>query len=131
MRYVFYHAETGTLHREVKHLPASLLEQNTPPGHIALQHDAAHPQSHRFNLASGALEEWQSAPPSGQHEWDTAKKRWQLVTAERWQMHQQIAVLEQRAAQVIRDFLLGRGGLDRLRALDSDIAALRQRTEPK
>jgi hypothetical protein len=84
----FYHAETGTLHHgkfamtgdpESAHF-REMLARNTPEGHVAIEGEYDH-LSQRFDIASGAMVDYQPPQPSSDHEWNAATKRWRLKSA--------------------------------------------------
>lgn len=78
-RYVFYHPETGALHARTLMLDVSdmagALKNNTPDGHIPIEHETAHPADCRFEPATGAIVP-ALPPPRDGYEWDADRHRW-------------------------------------------------------
>jgi hypothetical protein len=138
----FYHAETGLFHGDALVVNSDdgegrnagghqkMALANCPPGHKPIE-GHYDPLSQRVNVTTGAVEDYQPAQPSPDHEWDAAVKRWQLLpeVAQRQEARRaalaQIARLEAQAARTIREAVLT-GNHDRLAALDAQIAALRK-----
>lgn len=112
--------------------PAAV-EANIPQGLKLIEGRFDH-LSQRVNLTTGAIEDYQPAQPSPDHEWNADARRWRVNSAAQAKLdakqsaQAEIARLEkdvQPRAQ--REMALGQAGaLERLAALDGQIATLRQ-----
>ena len=130
--YSFYHPETGQIHRQAFGTDdARMLKANTPAGYVATP-GCLDPLSQRMDVATGKIVDYQPPSPSIDHEWNATTKRWQInaaVTAKA-EAHRSalasIAALETSGVRAVRELALGHAGaLDRLKALDIEIAAQR------
>lgn len=104
----YYHKDTGALHRLSTLASDDLaIALNTPADHVPIDHPPsgsyldwqsqrvnlelvraeheAHVQAHAESAAPpeyrpsiAVVEDWQPPPPSPEHEWNSAAKRWQL-----------------------------------------------------
>ena len=130
--YSFYHPETGQIHHQAFGTDdARMLKANTPAGYVATP-GCLDPLSQRIDVTTGEVVDYQPPSPSADHEWNATTKRWQInaaVTAKaeaRRSSLASIAALEVSQDRAIRELALGQAGaLDRLKALDIEIAALR------
>ena len=130
--YSFYHPETGQIHHQAFGTDdARMLKANTPAGYVATP-GCLDPLSQRIDVTTGEVVDYQPPSPSADHEWNATTKRWQInaaVTAKaeaRRSALASIAALEASQDCAIRELSLGQAGaLDRLKALDIEIAALR------
>ena len=130
--YSFYHPETGQIHHQAFGTDdARMLKANTPAGYVATP-GCLDPLSQRIDVTTGEVVDYQPPSPSADHEWNATTKRWQInaaVTAKaeaRRSALASIAALEASQDCAIRELALGQAGaLDRLKALDIEIAALR------
>ena len=128
----FHHKETGIFSSAVlTSTDDSAIAINTPRDHVAIE-GAYDPLSKRVDVATGEVVDYQPPLPSADHEWNATTKRWQLtaaVTAKREARRSalaSIAALEASGVRAVRELALGQAGaLDRLKALDIEIAALR------
>jgi hypothetical protein len=109
----------------------SILSANIPAGHKALEGQYDH-LSQRVDIETGQVVDYQPPQPSPDHEWDAATKRWRLKAdvAERQRRREaalaQIRTLEAAQARPMREAALGiAGAVERLRAIDEQIAQLR------
>lgn len=134
-RFVFYHPETGVLHKQTLMLDVHDLENslmlNTPDGHIAHEHDSAWPGQHRFDFSCKEIVEDIPPAPSTDHEWNPSRHRWTLkpAVAEAQQAAQaRVAALHEEQRKVVSGYLLGRGGADRLREIEGELDQLTGRT---
>ena len=130
--YSFYHPETGQIHRQAFGTDdARMLKANTPAGYVATP-GCLDPLSQRIDVTTGEVVDYQPPSPSPDHEWNATTKRWQInaaVTAKA-EAHRSalasIAALETSGVRAVRELALGQAGaLDRLKALDIEIAAQR------
>ena len=142
----FFHKDTGIfLAREFFTSNDNAIVANTPPDHFVFESAVDH-LSQRVDVSAIAIDEttklpdpktaklidYQPPSPSADHEWNATTKRWQInaaVTAKaeaRRSALASIAALEASQDCAIRELSLGQAGaLDRLKALDIEIAALR------
>jgi hypothetical protein len=128
----FYHKDTGFIHSfSMLTTNPQNVAINTPSDHIAIggYHD---PLSKKVDIATGAIVDYQPPAPSSNHEWNADAKRWQLTAAvqatndKRAVARSRIAQLEASQHRAVRELALGTSGaLQRLQAIDSEIAALR------
>jgi hypothetical protein len=127
-RYVFYHPQTGALHGSTLQLDvqnnAAYLENNTPNQYVAIEHDTAHPNTHRYDLTSGALMESRIQSPGADYIWDEQKKRWIAPPAPGIADAKELADLLREQQSITRDLLLGRSGSERLLEIDGRIKKL-------
>lgn len=126
--YRYYDEATGLFHSAtVKATDPKDALAGIPAGHRIIEGEFDH-LSQRVEISTGQIVDYQPPQPSQDHEWNPETKRWQLcAAAERRQSALvQIAALEATQPRAIREALLGRGGLDRLREIDDQIAALRK-----
>jgi hypothetical protein len=130
--YSFYHPETGQIHHQAFGTDdARMLKANTPAGYVATP-GCLDPLSQRIDVTTGEVVDYQPPSPSPDHEWNATTKRWQInaaVTAKA-EAHRcakaSIAALEVSGVRTARELALGHAGaLDRLKALDIEIAAQR------
>lgn len=113
-------------------IPSSFIESITAAGLSFIERDVLDHESSRVDLKTGEVVDYQSPAPSESHEWDEHSKRWKL-TAEAQEKHDaslsaraRIIFLEAGQHRAIREFLLhSPGALDRLSAIDKEIAELR------
>lgn len=130
-RFVFYHPETGVLHGQTLMLDVNDLENslklNTPDGHVAHEHDTAWPGHHRFDLVSKQIVEDIPPAPSPDHEWNPGRHRWtlkpEMVEVTQARSRQTNALLEEQR-KVVVGYLLGRGGMDRIREIEDELKNL-------
>ena len=136
MRHVaFYHADSGRLHGLSVMADDDLIDTNTPPGHIAIDHPPGkmlHPSLHRVDVLTGKIIEELEPPPTPDHVWDATGLRWVLSHAAQARLDAHstalnaIAALESTQLRAVREALLGDGGaIAKLRNIDSQIAAHR------
>jgi hypothetical protein len=130
----FYHRETGLFNGN--HLIASddaAVKLNTPLDHIAIDGHYDH-LSKKVDVESGQVVDYQPAPPSAEHEWNTSTRRWQLraAVAECQQRHAaalaRIAALEAAQHRPMRELAVNSQSVEarkRLEAIESEIASLR------
>jgi hypothetical protein len=128
----FFHKDTGIfLAREFFTSNDAAVASNTPADHVTFERKIDH-LSQCMDVATGKLVDYQPPSPSADHEWNTTTKRWQInaaVTAKA-EAHRSalasIAALEASGVRAVRELALGQAGaLDRLKALDIEIAAQR------
>jgi hypothetical protein len=130
--YSFYHPETGQIHHQAFGTDdARMLKANTPAGYVATP-GCLDPLSQRIDVTTGEVVDYQPPLPSADHEWNATTKRWQIKPeiqakqAARRSALVSIAALEASGVRVARELALGQAGaLDRLKALDIEIAAQR------
>lgn len=135
-RFSFYHAETGEVHNATYATnaadPEKSVAANTPPGHKAIEATLDH-LSHRVNLSDEepVVVDYQPPKPSDNHEWNGESRRWEMNAAakaretERREAWAEIRRLQDSQHDLVRGFLLGRGGEDGLKEIDAKIAVLR------
>lgn len=75
--YSFYYLETGMFLGKTWYGPMQLLYLNTPLSCGAMEGCFDY-LSQRVDVESGEVVNYQPSPPSENHEWDEAIKRWQL-----------------------------------------------------
>lgn len=82
-RWYFYDETTGLLSGRVLTGPESLLADNTPPGHVAIEVSIGavlDPRNRRVNLQTGEIEPYRPEPPPDDElrtwAWDDAAERW-------------------------------------------------------
>lgn len=132
----FYHKDTGMLNPlSVMVTDDDAVRLNTPADHIPIDHPVGGQLDHRsqrVDIASGNVVEYQPPRPSDDHEWNANTRRWELSEdaasreAARSSALKQIRSLEASQDRAVREALIGRGGLDRLRDIDSQISELRK-----
>jgi hypothetical protein len=130
----FYHKVTGLFHaRHLMSSDAKAIVRNTPHDHIALDGDHFDRLSQRIDIETGKVIDQLPEQPSVEHEWNATDRRWQLkpevVAREEARRHaiQRISQLELSGIRSLRELALGEAkAADRLKALDSEIAALRK-----
>jgi hypothetical protein len=114
---MFYHAKTGELMPHVfMTSDERTLALNTPAGHKAIDvgDETLSPQTHTIDVGTGQPIARSAPLPDPR-----AAAR---ATAA---AHAEIERLEHGQARAVREFLLGRGGADRLQEIDAAIAAER------
>lgn len=130
----FYHKDSGAIAPTVFSTDDDSLQHlanNTPPDHIAIEGKYDHLSS-RFNVANGAVEDYQPPAPSADHEWNAATKRWQFkseiaakIEARRAALAE-IVRLEDRSLRCMREMLLGDTmAVTRLKSIDDEIKKAR------
>jgi hypothetical protein len=137
MRYHFYDLQTGEFHGTHVELNFGALNDqfavtNTPSGHraIAGNYDRL---SQKFDIATGALVDYQPPQPSPDHEWNAEAKRWQLTAAaakkgaDAEAARAMIMQLEASQHRVIREIMLGDpDATARLKDIEGKIQELRK-----
>ena len=130
----FYHKLTGLFHpRHLMSSDAKTIALNTPQDHIAIDGDHFDRLSQRIDITTGKVIDLLPEQPSSDHEWSATDRRWQVKPevlaredARRVAMLR-INQLEQSGIRSLRELALGEArAADRLKALDSEIAALRK-----
>lgn len=141
MTWSFYEKGTGRVVARTYAGPREWLEANTRDGHVAYEGNLD-PLSQKIDIsrevrdADGALVkhgpvvDYHQPQPSAEHEWNADIKRWVLGAAasRKREILSQIKAIEDSGSHVraLREALLGRGGFDRLREIDDQIAELRK-----
>jgi len=131
----FHHRDTGLLHQRTLMVddlsPLASATLSAPPGHVPIEGVFDH-LSQRVEIATGQVVGYQPPQPSADHEWNASTKRWCLTAATvakqaaRQAALARIAALEASQPRTLREAALGHAGaLDRLAAIDTEIAALR------
>lgn len=132
---MFYHLDTGIL--RPSHFTTSddsLVELNIPDNHAAIEGHHDH-LSRRVDLAAGIVVDYQPPQPSADHEWNADIRRWQLTAAAQAKADAREAALARIAflegapsRRAAREHALGYdGALARLKTIDDEIIALRQK----
>jgi len=130
----FYHKLTGLFHpRHLMSSDAKTIALNTPQYHIAIDGDHFDRLSQRIDITTGKVIDLLPEQPSSDHEWSATDRRWQVKPevlareeARRVAMLR-INQLEQSGIRSLRELALGEArAADRLKALDSENAALRK-----
>jgi len=129
----FYHKETGLFHgRNLMTSDPKLIAPNTPADHIAIEGDHFDPISQCIDIATGNVVDRLPPQPSGDHEWNTSIRRWQLkpeIVAKEESCRvalERIRYLELKALRALREHSLGQAtAIDRLKSIDDEIAQLR------
>lgn len=117
----FYHKETGLL--SPYHLLTSddgAIGANTPADHLPIEHPdgvALHHRTHRIDVETKAILSYD--PPSDPAEESRAARRTTRV---------KVTALLEEQRKVVVGFVLGRGGADRLREIESELDQLTGRT---
>lgn len=116
----FYHKESGVLHDKIVMTSSDdAVEVNTPPDHIAI--DGAHDSKcKRVDIATGEVVDYTPPAPSAEAVFAQTKidRRAAALAA--------IARLEASQARAVREAIIDPlGGLQRLKAINDEIAALR------
>jgi hypothetical protein len=130
----FYHKVSGLFHaRHLMSSDAQSIVLNTPPDHVAIDGDHFDRLSQRIDIKTGKVIDLLPAQPSADHEWNATDRRWQLkpevVAKEETRRHAilRITQLEMSGVRSLRELALGEAkAADRLKALDTEIAALRK-----
>ena len=130
----FYHRVTGLFHaRHLMSSDAKSIALNTPRDHIAMDGDHFDRLSQRVDIKTGKVIDQLPAQPSADHEWNATDRRWRLkpeVVAQQEAHRDAIArirQLELKGLRSLRELALGEAkAVDRLKALDTEIAKLRQ-----
>jgi hypothetical protein len=133
----FYHKVTGLFHaRHLMSADAKSIALNTPEDHIAIDGDHYDRRSQRIDIGTGKVIDLLPEQPSSDHEWNATDRRWQVkpevVAREETRRHAilRISQLELSGIRSLRELALGEArAADRLKALDSEIAALRKSME--
>ena len=130
----FYHKVTGRFH--ARHLMSSddkSIVLNTPRDHIAMDGDHFDRLSQRVDIKTGKVVDELPAQPSADHEWNATDRRWQMkaevLAKEETRRHALLRIkqLELAGLRSLRELALGEAkAADRLRALDTEIATLRE-----
>lgn len=127
-----YHKGTGLFTGRTFTGPHRFLEHNLPEQHGAVEgvHDHL---SKKVHLETGEIHEHQPPQPSEHHIWHHESKRWvhhpdvAAKLARREEALQAIKHLESSQPRALREVALGLpGGAERLAAIESKIATLRQ-----
>jgi hypothetical protein len=129
----FYHKVTGRFHaRHLMSSDAKSIVLNTPLDHIAMDGDHFDRLSQRVDVKTGKVIDQLPAQPSADHEWNATDRRWQIkpevVAKEETRRNAilRIKQLELAGLRSLRELALGEAkAADRLRALDTEIASLR------
>jgi hypothetical protein len=130
----FYHKVSGLFHaRHLMSSDAKSITLNTPSDHIAIDGDHFDRLSQRIDIKTGKVVDLLPPQPSDDHEWNGTDRRWQLkpevVAREETRRHAllRITQLEMSGVRSLRELALGEAkAADRLKALDTEIAALRK-----
>ncbi|HEY4972900.1 MAG TPA: hypothetical protein VII41_04785 [Steroidobacteraceae bacterium] len=130
----FYHKVSGLFHaRHLMSSDAKSIALNTPDEHIAIDGDHFDRLSQRIDVKTGKVIDLLPTQPSDDHEWNATDRRWQMkpevVAKEETRRHAilRITQLEMSGVRSLRELALGEAkAADRLKALDSEIAALRK-----
>lgn len=129
----FYHKKSGDVHPQrfmTTNDEPGVLERNTPADHVPIEGELSH-LCHYVDPHTRTVGEFTPDPPSDEHLWNAADRRFDLkpeVLAKqraRQAALAQIWALEAHQHRAVREFLLGHGGADRLAEIDSQISALR------
>jgi hypothetical protein len=129
----FYHKVTGRFHaRHLMSSDAKSIVLNTPRDHIPMDGDHFDRLSQRVDVKTGKVIDQLPAQPSADHEWNATDRRWQIkpevVAKEETRRNAilRIKQLELAGLRSLRELALGEAkAADRLRALDTEIASLR------
>jgi hypothetical protein len=131
--YSFHHKETGLfLARIFSCDDDSQLKNNTPADHVAIEgrHDS---RNRRVNTATGEVMDYQPPQPSVDHEWNAETRIWQLNVMAQEKRNAsaaariRIAQLEASQHRAVREAALNlEGAIERLKAIDAEIAELRK-----
>jgi hypothetical protein len=130
----FYHKVSGLFHaRHLMSSDAKSIALNTPTDHIAIDGDHFDRLSQRIDTKTGKVVDLLPAQPSDDHEWNATDRRWQMkpevIAKEETRRHAilRITQLEMSGVRSLRELALGEAkAADRLKALDTEIAALRK-----
>jgi len=131
----FYDVTTGLLHGNsiAVNMPEgdeAIALRHCPPGHKPIE-GTLHPLTHRVDIATGKVVEYQPPQPSADHEWDPATKRWQLSAAAQSKITAKadaaarVATLEASQTTWLRKHALGDpAAITHLREIDDELAVL-------
>ena len=130
--YSLYEAATGLFTGKRLHWDdEGLLSVRLPAGTLALEGTFDH-RSQRLDLATGAVVGYRPAAPSGDHEWNSAEKRWQVkgvrgVESRTAVIYARIHTLEATQGRAVREATLGDAtAIKRLKEIDAEIKDLRK-----
>jgi hypothetical protein len=139
-RWHFYDLQTGLFIGRSHGGDERSLALNMPEGVGAMEH-VADWQSQRVDLETGELVDWQPPPPSSDHEWIEATRRWERkadLVAQEVESGKAAAAIEsaeRQQARAVREALLDllpkdHPARERLAAADEAIAAERRKLKP-
>jgi hypothetical protein len=131
----FYDEMTGLLHGNsiAVNVPDghdAIAQRHCPPGHQLIEGNW-HPLTHRVDIVTGQVIDYQPPQPSADHEWNAETKRWQLSAAAQAKIAARsaaaarIAALEASQTTWLRKHALGDpAAIGHLREIDDEIAVL-------
>jgi hypothetical protein len=130
--YSLYEAATGLFTGKRLHCDdEGLLSARLPAGTLAMEGAFDH-RGQRVDLASGAVVDYRPPAPSGDHEWNSTDKRWQVRPARGAEgrtavIYARIQTLEATQGRAVREATLGDAtAMQRLKDIDAEINALRK-----
>lgn len=133
--YSFFDPVTGTIDQATVTCSDRQAEANTRPGLTRIEGALDH-LSQRIDIETGDVVDYQPPAPSDLHEWDAVIKRWKLpdaviaAEAERRATLASITRIEATQLRSLRELMLNpadKAARDRVTAIDSKIAALREK----
>jgi hypothetical protein len=130
--YSLYEAATGLFTGKRLHCDdEGLLSVRLPAGTLALEGTFDH-RCQRLDLVTGAVVGYRPNAPSGDHEWNTAERRWQVKAARGAEdrtalIYARIQTLEATQGRAVREATLGdAAAMKRLKDIDAEIKDLRK-----
>jgi hypothetical protein len=130
--YSLYEAATGLFTGKRLHCDDDgLLHARLPAGTLAME-GGFDQRCQRVDLGTGAVVEYRPPAPSGDHEWNSSEKRWQVRAARGAQdriavIYARIQSLEATQGRAVREATLGDpSAMKRLKDIDAEIRDLRQ-----
>jgi hypothetical protein len=131
--YSLYEAATGLFTGKRLHCDdEGLLAVRLPAGTLAREGAYDH-RSQRLDLSTGHVVAYRPPAPSGDHEWDSIGKRWQVKAAVRGAegrtavIYARIQALEATQGRAVREATLGdASAMKRLKEIDAEINDLRR-----
>jgi hypothetical protein len=131
--YSLYEAATGLFTGKRLHCDVDgLLAVRLPAGTLATEGAYDH-RSQRMDLATGTVVPYRPPAPSGDHEWDSVAKRWQVKAAvvgpegRTAVIYARIQALEATQGRAVREATLGdAAAMKRLKEIDAEIHELRK-----
>jgi hypothetical protein len=130
--YSLYEAATGLFTGKRLHCDdEGLLSVRLPAGTLAMVGAFDH-RSQRMDLTTGAVVGYRPPAPSGDHEWNSVDKRWQVKPARGAEdrtavIYARIQTLEATQGRAVREATLGDAtAMKRLKEIDAEINDLRK-----
>jgi hypothetical protein len=131
--YSLYEAATGLFTGKRLHCDdEGLLAVRLPAGTLAME-GAFDARCQRLDLATGTVVAYRPPAPTGDHEWDSVAKRWQIkapaggAEGRTGVIYARIQALEATQGRAVREATLGdAAAMKRLKEIDAEINELRK-----